>query len=793
MFKLEFKGFSLRKYFPTELAYFVAFAPIFNLFVLYSGHTNAILYFGQIVGLFYMLLAPGLFTLPLLTHKKLPFGLGIAYSAAISTFMLMFFGLLINTFLPMMGYDKPLTTFPLILTFDFIILTLFSLNAIYNKHFILEMPEFKKLDYSVIFTCILMPILVCMGALSLNNGGNSVFTLIGLSLVFAIGLFTVFFEDKLNESTFPIVLYFFALTFLMMSAMRGWFVSGHDILLEYHVFNVTSDFGLWKMAFYQDPYNACLSLTILPTFLHKLLHLNELYVYKFFIHFLGALPVVVVYYLAKQYTSKNFAFLVGLLYVTFPTYIVDMAFLNRQGIAFLFFGLVIYGILNTEYFTGKQRTIILFMFGTGMIFSHYSTSYIAVPVLMSAYFLNRILRYIVLWERAPDWITFFTSKIINKDEYRKPVLINFLFVFGLACIMVFWSTFVTKTSTSLVQTIEQIAVSLKDPFHLEDQTGPAKYSIFKGQQLTPDESLDLFIKESIKDNKVIEKQSEFYPLSSTENFKTYPVPEYIAPLTSIGEKFHNMFNHDMNKFYIFIKQVYAKLLQALLFVGLFGLTFGFTFKKILEKGVPVEYIALSYSALFVMVGQTVLPAVAINYGLLRLFQQNLLFLSLPIFLGFASLFSIIFKDIKKQYYLVAFTLLMFFLVLSGVIPQITGGTRPLMYLNNSGLYFDSYLVHAEEVYSSRWISQYSGAKIPVQAAHFSDIKMIAYGKLAPYIELLPETTKRHSFVYLNYDNVRTENILEIVYGDVIYYKFPMQFLRNNKNLIYSNGGSQIYK
>ncbi len=793
MFKIKFNGFSLNRYLPTELAYFVAFAPIFNLFVIFSNHSNTVLYLGQILGLFYILLTPGLFTLPLLTNKKMPFALGIAYSAAISTFLLMFFGLIINTLLPMVGYDKPLTTFPLLVTFDLIIAVLFSVNAYYNKHFILELPSFKKIDYSIILACILMPLLVCMGALSLNNGGDSTFTLVGLALVFAIGLLVVLFESKVSDSIFPIVLYFFALTFLLMNAMRGWYVSGHDILLEYHVFYITKEFGIWKMAFYQDPYNACLSLTILPTYLYKLLHLNELYVYKFFIHFLGALPVVVVYYLSKQYISRNFAFLVGLLYVTFPTYIVDMAFLNRQGIAFLFFGLIIYGILNGDYFSGKKRALLLFAFGAGMIFSHYSTSYIAVPVLISTYFLNRILRFLVLWENAPDFITLFTDKIKNKEQYKKPILISFTFVFGLAFMMVFWSTFITKTSTSFLQTIEQIAISLKDPFNLDGQTGPAKYSIFKGQQLSPDESLDLFIKESIKDNKVIEKQSEFYPLSSTEKFRTYPVPEYIAPLTNIGESIYSVVKIEFNKFYIFIKQIYAKLLQVLLFIGLFGLTLGFTFKNIIEKDIPIEYIALSYSALFVMVGQTILPAVAINYGLLRLFQQNLLFLSMPILLGFCALISVLFKNISKQYYLTAFTLLAFFLILSGVIPQITGGTRPLIYLNNSGLYYDSYLVHAEEVYSSRWISQYSGARIPVQAAHFSDIKMVAYGKLAPYIELLPETTKRHSFVYLNYDNVRTENILEIVYGDVIYYKFPMQFLRNNKNLIYNNGGSHIYK
>jgi uncharacterized membrane protein len=155
--------------------------------------------------------------------------------------------------------------------------------------------------------------------------------------------------------------------------------------------------------------------------------------------------------------------------------------------------------------------------------------------------------------------------------------------------------------------------------------------------------------------------------------------------------------------------------------------------------------------------------------------------------------SLIFKDERKQYVSVLSLLLFFYIILNGVIPQITGGTRALMHLSNSGLYYDSYLVHAEEVYSARWISQYSGKKLPVQAVHFSDIKMIAYGTIAPYIELLPETTKKQSFVYLNYDNVRTGNILEILYGEVVYYHFPMEFLNSNKNLIYNNGGSEVYR
>ena len=63
---------------------------------------------------------------------------------------------------------------------------------------------------------------------------------------------------------------------------------------------------------------ACLSLTILPTYLQNLLHVNPDYIFKFFMQFIGALPVVLVYYLSKEYTSEAIAFLAG--FVTAESY-----------------------------------------------------------------------------------------------------------------------------------------------------------------------------------------------------------------------------------------------------------------------------------------------------------------------------------------------------------------------------------------------------------------------------------------------------------------------------------------
>jgi uncharacterized membrane protein len=673
-----------------------------------------------------------------------------------------------------------------------LIFILFLLTNILEVDFALNLPNFNRKSWLIVGTAFLFPILAVLGALRLNNGGSVFFTMIALGLVLVFIPIIVFDKQAIDESVAPIVLYLIALSLLLMNSMRGWYVTGHDILLEYHVFTITNDAGLWKMAFYQDPYNACLSLTILPTYLENFLHINPAYIFKFFTQFLGAMPVIVVYYLAKQYVSDKVAFLASFLYISFPTFMVDMAFLNRQGIAFLFFGLMVFFIMTgEEYFNARTRTVMLFLLGTGMVFSHYSTSYIAVPLLIVTYAINRLMRWIVKVKR-PRWLFNMISKLGNLEIYQKPILLTLPFVLGLLVIMITWSTFITKTSTSLLSTIQQIGTSLEKPFSLDEQTGPAKYSIISSQVPTPNQLFTQFLKQGIQDQNVVAQQSEFYPLSLTESYPTTSVAEYIAPLTGIGSRIQSTTHVNLPNIFNGLKQAYAKILQVLLLIGLIGLGIGYGFKKQVLRGIPVEFIALSIGGIIILVGQTVLPASAIDYGLLRLFQQNLIFLAVPIFLGLLTLASLVTRNHKKQLVICVVVLLFFFSVLSGLLTQITGGARPLLALNNNGLYYDSYYTHAQEVYSAEWLSQNDPQHLPIQAAHFSDIKMLAYGRIASYIELLPETTKKDSYVYLNYDNVKTSNILEIINGYVVYYHFPMQFLNNNKNLIYNNGGSEIY-
>jgi len=449
-------------------------------------------------------------------------------------------------------------------------------------------------------------------------------------------------------------------------------------------------------------------------------------------------------------------------------------------------------LFTTDHFNGWKRHFLLVLLAIGVIISHYSTSYVTVALLIGAYIINRLLRLVMTAQR-PRWLSWLTDKLGNKEMYTRPILLTLPFVLFFFATLIVWSNVITKTSTNLDTTIQQIIKSADSLNFFTGPTGPAKYSLVTSAQQTPQQLFNQFLQAGIQQANISQNESAFYPASVTDSYSTTAVAEMPAPLTSFGTHLQSLVRIDLWDLYNDIKQVYAKILQILLFLGLMGLLLGYSFRKHILKDLPVEYIAMSIAGIGVLVGQTILPGDAIDYGLLRLFQQNLIFLALPIMLAFLWIAGFITKTRKGQLALCTLILLFFYIVLSGFFPQLTGGGRAPLALDNYGLYYNSYYTHAQEVYSAEWLAENGDLRLPIQAAHFSDIKMIAYGHIGAYVELLPQTTKRDSYDYLNYYNAQTGNIIEIINGDVVYYHFPLDFLANNKNLIYNNGGSEIYR
>ena len=147
------------------------------------------------------------------------------------------------------------------------------------------------------------------------------------------------------------------------------------------MFQLTEAHGHWSMAYFQDAYNACLSITVLPTELEQILNVDSPYVFKLFFQLLFALCPVLAYGIARRYFNRGISTLAFAYFVGFPTFFTDMPFLNRQEIGLLFVAVAML-IATNRVWSLRNRQIGLAVAGLGIEISHYSTMYVLTGTLI---------------------------------------------------------------------------------------------------------------------------------------------------------------------------------------------------------------------------------------------------------------------------------------------------------------------------------------------------------------------------------------------------------------------------
>lgn len=749
------------------------------------------LFLGTIFSFLYIIIVPGILLLPFFAERKMPWPLGLALSIALSSLFLTLLGLAVNIALPAYGIARPLETVPLLIALDVFVCYLLAMTLVYGKDYAILRPELELSDKLVIAFAVLLPLLASAGAVFLTNGGGDMIAMLVIALISAAIMAVIVSKRMPKTSTFALLSYGIAAAILLMTSMRGYYLTGHDVQLEYQVFSLTNRLKLWDMANYQDAYNACLSITVLPTYLQSLLHVQEPYIYKFFFQFISASLAVIVFYLSRKFTSDKAAFLAAILYVTFPTFLVDMAMLNRQAMALFFFGCLLFVLLTDEYFVSNKRSFMMLLLGSGMILSHYSTSYIAIAILGGGYFINLALRlfFSIRWLRK---ISFLRITERNVKRIKQPFIIPLPVALSLIIVLAVWTGPVTSTSYNFTQTMGKIITALQNPFKSDLRTGAQKYSLGNADQLSKYELFDIFMQEEIVESRQEADESRYYPQETTQKYQKTPVDEPLLPITPTGQKLKEATGLSLRGVYNETKQFYAKILQLFIFLSILGLMLGYRFHGHLKHDVPMEYIALSIAGIFVMVMQVILPSTVIDYGLLRLFQQDLILLALPITLGFLAAWGLIIRKARRRLIAFGAFIVASFLILSGFIPQLTGGGRPALALNNSGFYYDAYYIHGGEMAAMLWLKEAS-VDLPVHSErYFSDIRLLTYSDIGARPRILPETTLKESLVFYSYINTTRDSIIEFIDGDILYYTVPAAFFDDNKNRIYDTGQSRIY-
>lgn len=716
--------------------------------------------------LVYFLYIPGKLLLLSLGLKKLPITLHISVCVSISLLYLMLLGIGINS-LHFLGIDKPLTKSSFLISLLITGATQIFLNKKYlrREQFNLLIPRIDTTEkIAALFSIILVGLSV-FGSIRLNNGASNVLTLSFFFLV-PVSFMWLLFSRKLTSRGTLLLLYSIGFAILLTNSLRGLSISGHDSQLEFMVFQHTLKNGYWSLIDYRDAYNACISITLLPTLIQKISGLPDLYIYKVLFQALFALTVLPVFGFASTAIKSLNIFSTQLIirlaaistyiFLTFITFLNDMPFLNRQEIAFIFFCTAL--LLNiTDYLQSKQRIILILICSMGMILSHYSTSYTYILLItfsLTFYGLARLASRL--------------NVIINpKFKLTKPFQPSLLMLILLLTFL--WNSQITVTSDGLSKTVKNTIASIAN----RDSTRSPDVgtSIFGGaKKITQEELLSQYGHEKrldVSDLEVVE-------------------PE-LNSLTTLGRTAEDIIPGSVS-LNAALKTIGSKLLQLAMLIGVFVI-----FRLITKRNrytttsISVIFPSFMFAAIFIVALVTFLPQLSISYGVLRIFQQLLPILSIPMLIGFLWGLSMLKSSVR--FVVIAAYFAWLSCETSGFIPTLLGGSPAVFSQQNKGFYYRAYYIHKSEMLSASWIKYNIMQPRNIAMDDYSRLRfpdLLPFGGINKWSVLSSEPKV---YVYNDYAN-SIQNIYDINFkSNIISYRVKGGI---DQSLVYSNGETKIY-
>lgn len=751
------------------------------LFLILSLNQINLFGFIPILLLIYYIVAPGLLLLKIL-NVSLSSGVNqIIHSVGLSISILMFSGLLINITLPYLGINNPLTQVSTILYVNIFILALGVISYFKEKgsNFQFNLNKIDKVNAPFIIFPILLIFQAVAGAQLLNNGGSSV---VSMALVIEIIFYCLaisILKNKLNRKIiYPIALYSISASILLMLSMRSNYVVGWDINQELYVFQLTKKLAFWSISSYRDAYNSMLSITILPTMLSYLTKFNDEYIFKSVYPLIFSLAPVGLYYLINVFTKRSIAFLSVLIFIFQPSFTLEIVMLARQEIGLLFLILLLFTFFSNT-FSKNNKLILFIVYYFSLVVSHYSTTYIFMFLFLMLFMItvfNSMFKTIyVNISNALNFKTKINTKI-NKNTLIswKVIIVMLLFTF-------FWNSLLTNNSDGLIYVYRNTLNNINKVFIDEFKSGSVRSFIWNRQGQYTLQDVVTYADET----------KARYQFSDT-NFSKYDSSIYsnyiIAPSYSRFIKYGN---------YIDGRTLYLYPIISLTLK--IAMIFGFLYLILNQKGkksVPIEYKLLSSMSLMLIFVFMVLPSISLAYNFERLIQQSLILLALPIVIGLYLMFNAMF--IRKEailFFLSSFLILIYFLFTSGIFNQLAGGPAHLQY-NNFGGFYDRYYFHNSEKTAILWISNNHDRKSMIYADQYSKLKFLPYSSIKQKIttDVIPSALDKNAYVYSSYFNTVNAAAIVINQNDQeLSFIYPSEFLKDNKNKIYSTGNSGIFK
>ncbi len=721
----------------------------------------------------------------------------LLYAFGTSLLGLILIGLVLNTVLPLVGVDRPLQ--PVVLAFTALVVDL-GLLAWWkglgpvrwaDPVVVVRRVRDARVELAQALA-VCSVVLAVLGAVRLNNGAGGGVAMVALVLA-AASVLALMVRPEGSRARDMLCLGLVALSLLLATSLRGWSITGHDIQSEYLTFVMTNDAQRWQMSSWENAYNACLSLNILPTVLAQATGLSGVVVFKLLLQVVFALVPVMTFLLAGRFLPRRLALAAAVITMSLPTFYTDMPYLVRQEIAFVFLALLL--LAATAPARRRSRILLMGFFGIGVVLSHYSTTYVMLLGLglgLLALGAWRLVRRIPsLRDRFPD-------------EGGRPrlVLLHPALLVLLAVTSWVWAGPVTDTGGHATQVArEAIAAVLGQG---EDVPGSSDvgYSLFFGVDATPRQRLDLFVGETMKAREQARPREMLIRKPGRAELRPEIVPAGKTPLTGLGSQLES-FGLDVDTATTVLRVACAALIQVMLLTGLIWMV-----RRRRERAraptdadlprpdreVPEEAVFLTVGAVAALGVIVLIPQLSVDYGVLRALQQTLLVVAPVVAVGM----WVVVRHWKSG--AVAFSVaipLALLLVFSGAISSLLGGYSGRLALSNSGLYYERYYASESDVQAVGWVTaEDRGSRPPpkVIANRNVGVRVLSARESALVADrLYPTLLTKGEYVFVDSRLHETGRATVFYTGDFITYRYPLHKLDRRLDLVYSSERTRIYR
>ncbi|MCK9875681.1 DUF2206 domain-containing protein [Frankia sp. Ag45/Mut15] len=689
-----------------------------------------------------------------------------------------------------------------------------------------------------------LPVVAALGAISLDNGGPNGPTVLMLLATVLLFVFLAVRANGLSSSYCLYAVFCVGLAFELMTSLRGWYATGHDIQREYYVFQVTLGNWRWNIADFRDPYNACLSITVLPTMLKGLLDVPAASIFKIYYQFLFALMPVAACLLGRRLADNRVGVLAAAYFVAFPTFFSDMSMLNRQEIAFLFQGGMILLLVHRPGAARHRRALFLAL-GLGTVLSHYSTTFLMLGQFLLAWV------FLVLWRRlgrrfgeracldaGSGWRSTLawargrlagprgrpvagtggpasaaagggvepatvrlsridhgapTAAAVSGRGWRRVFsgwedsrILTLSAVVLLAVLTVFWTGPATHTANNMTEVVRQAAQSLVHGGDSE-RSSDTRSSIVSGGAVDPQVQVDQFARYAY-DNRL--PNVTYFPRDVVDRYPLRYAEDEFTPPTTIGRALSSV-GLDPQALNGALRGGSAVVLQLLVLLGVIALVLRWP----IWMRVSREYAALCAASLIYLCVLVVVPSLSAEYGLLRAFQQSLIVLALPAVLG--PMVATGFLRRGPRLVAAAALPVVFLISSTGLLAATTGSYIPQLHLANDGDYYESFYPHDADVSALKWMARQealaNGTPPPAPGSSAETLAVLGQFQLPAKNRAAPALVPVNGYIYLDYANLAKARAIGMLDSTAVRYRYPIAFLDSNKNLVYDAGEAAVYR